>query len=482
MRLSQYADHDGLGLAALIAKGEVSAAEVKAAAFEAIELVNPHVNAVIESWDDNSAGVQGPFAGVPFLVKDIVGATAGRRNELGSRIAAGVIAQQDSYLMTRFRQAGLVTIGRTTTPEFGTSTTTESIATGPTRNPWDTSRNAGGSSGGSGAAIAAGIVPLAHATDGGGSIRVPASVNGLFGIKPSRGRVSNGPALDEVWSGLAVQFALSRSVRDSAALLDAVHGPEAGEPYIIFPPSRPYLLEAATAPDALRIGLIVDPLNGAKTQPVIATATNEVAALCGDLGHSVEVATLELGVSWEAFVHAHAQFWTTSTAGWVEGIAAATGRPIDASTLEPATLAEWRYGRAASALDLLGALTTRNTVSRTVAAHFSRFDILLTPTLPELALPIGAYNRPQHGLDGLGWVSYVFDRSPFTALYNMTGQPAMSVPLGMDPSTGLPIGIQFAAAFGREDLLFRLAGQLETARPWSARKPSVWSGTTALGT
>jgi amidase len=477
MHLSDYASHDGLALAALIAKGDVSAAEVKAAALAAIAALNPRVNAVIESWDDEELGsASGPFAGVPFLVKDIVGATAGRRNELGSRLAAGVVAGADSHLMSRFRAAGLVTIGRTTTPEMGTSTTTESVATGPTRNPWDAGRNAGGSSGGSAAAIAAGMVPVAHATDGGGSIRVPASINGLFGIKPSRGRVSNGPALDEVWGGLAVQFALSRSVRDSAALMDAVHGGAVGEPYYISAPEQPYLAECATHPGKLRIGLVIDPLNGAKTEGAIAAATREVARLCADLGHHVDEVSLELGVSWEAFVHAHAQFWAANTAAWVEAVAAATGRPIDDTTLEPATLAVWRYGRAATAMDLLGAFFTRNIVSRTVGALFTRNDVLLTPTIPELPLPIGAYNQAQAGLDGLGWVDYVFRRSPFTALYNMTGQPAMSVPLEMDGKTGLPIGMQFAAGFGREDLLFRLAGQLEAARPWASRKPKLWAG------
>ncbi len=476
MLTSEYAALDGLALAALIARGEVTAQEVKEAALRAIAAVNPQVNAVIECWDDATTPSSGPFAGVPFLVKDIVGATAGRRNELGSRLAAGCVSGEDSHLMTRFSAAGLTTIGRTTTPEMGTSTTTESVAAGPTRNPWNPALNAGGSSGGSAAAIAAGMVPIAHATDGGGSIRVPAAFNGLFGIKPSRGRVSNGPQLDEVWSGLAVQFALSRSVRDSAALLDIVQGGAVGEPYYIVPPARPYLDECSIEPGKLRIGLVVDPLNGAKTLPAIAAVLRDVARLCGDLGHHVEEATLDLGVSWEAFVHANAQFWTAGTAAWVNGLAAATGRPIDESTLEPATLAVWRYGTHATALDLLGALATRNVVSRTIGALFCKYDLLLTPTVPEMPLAIGAYNKPQANVDGLGWVAHVFDRSPCTALANMTGQPAMSLPLGMDEATGVPVGVQFAAGVGREDVLFRVAAQLEAARPWAARKPRLWAG------
>jgi len=476
MRISDYAAHDALGLAALIARKEVSPAEVKQAALGAIEALNPEINAVIETWDDGPTPASGPFAGVPFLVKDIVGATAGRRNELGSRLAAGCTALADSHLMERFSAAGLTTIGRTTTPEMGTSTTTEAVASGATRNPWNPALNAGGSSGGSAAAIAAGMVPIAHATDGGGSIRVPAAFNGLFGIKPSRGRVSNGPALDEVWSGLAVQFALSRSVRDSAALLDVVQGGAVGEPYYIAAPARAYLDECAIAPKALRIGLVIDPPNGAKTDGAIGDVVRATASLCVDLGHHVDVVTLDLGVSWEAFVHAHAQFWTAGTAGWVNGLAAATGRPIDETTLEPATLAVWRYGNAASALDLLGALATRNTVSRTVGAQFGQYDLLLTPTVPELPLAIGAYNQVQHSVDGLGWVNHVFNRSPFTALYNLTGQPAMSLPMGMDDASNIPVGAQFAAGFGREDLLFQLAAQLEAARPLAARTPRVWAG------
>lgn len=477
MRLSEYAKFDGLGLAALVARGEVSAAEVKAAALKAIALLNPRLNAVIESWGEENAGAaHGAFSGTPFLIKDIVGATVGRRNELGSRLAAGIVAGADSHLMSRFRAAGLVTIGRTTTPEMGISTTTEPIATGPTRNPWDPDRNCGGSSGGSAAAVASGMVPIAHATDGGGSIRVPASINGLFGMKPTRGRTSNGPALDEVWGGLAVQFALSRSVRDSAALLDAVQGGPGGEPYYIAAPARAYLAECAADPGKLRIGMLLDPLNGGRTDPAIAGATREAARACVNLGHEVEEVSLGLGVSWEAFVHAHAQFWAATTASWVDGVAAATGRPIDTTTLEPATLAMWSYGHAATAIDYLSALSTRNVVSRTVAAQFERYNVVLTPTIPELALPIGEYNHAQTGVDGLGWVNYVFGRSPFTAVYNMTGQPAMSVPLGEDQETGLPIGIQFAASVGREDLLFRLAGQLEHAHPWSSRRPKIWAG------
>lgn len=479
MHVSEYVRHDALGLAELIRNRQVSAAEVAGAALASIEAVNPRVNAVVESWRDEQPmdDVDAPFHGVPFLIKDLAITMAGRRNELGSRLAAGYVAETDSELMGRFRKAGLVTLGRTTTPEMAASTTTEGVATGPTRNPWNTDRNAGGSSGGSGAAVASGMVPIAHATDGGGSIRVPASVNGLFGLKPTRGRVSNGPFVDEVWSGLAVQFALSRSVRDSAALLDAVQGGGVGEPYYIPDPEQPYLQEITRSPGALRIGMLLHPLDGSRCQAAVSEATLRVSALLESLGHHVEEAKLDLGVSWDGFVHANAQFWTANTSAWLDAVAGATGRSLDSEVLEPATRAVAAYGRRATATDLLGALHVRNLVTRSMGAYFNQWDILLSPTLAELPLPIGEYNRNQEMVDGLGWINHIFKRSPFTALANVAGLPAMSVPLSMDDESGLPIGSQFVAGFGREDVLFRLAGQLEQAMPWVDRKPVAWAGT-----
>lgn len=480
MNLSDYTKHDALGLAALIASREVSAAEVTAAALHAIEAVNPTVNAVVECWGDESprgdATRPPPFFGVPFLIKDLAVSMEGRRNELGSRLADGIVAPSDSHLMGRYREAGLVTIGRTSTPEFAISTTTEPVATGPTLNPWDPGRSAGGSSGGSGAAVAAGMVPMAHATDGGGSIRVPAAHNGLFGLKPTRGRVSNGPALDEVWSGLAVQHAVSRTVRDTAALLDAVHGGGIGEPYQIPAPERPYLSEVGRDPGALSIGFLPQPLGGNRTADGVANATGRAARLCESLGHRVEEVTLDVGVSWDGFVHANTQFWTANTAAWMDFIASVSGRAIDPSNLEPATLAVYATGRRVSGLDILGALNVRNTVTRSMGHFFTRYDVLLTPTVPDLPPPIGAYNRGQEELDGLQWVERVFSRAPFSALANVAGLPAMSMPLFTDPAAGLPVGTQFVAGFGREDLLFRLAGQLEAAAPWSGRTPAVWAG------
>ncbi|AFT70731.1 Amidase [Alloalcanivorax dieselolei B5] len=476
MRTAEYAEYDALGLAELIASGQVTQAEVSIAALSAIEQLNPKINALVEVWRSEPRAATGPFKGVPFLVKDLGLTAKGHLNELGSRLAAGCIADEDSNLMVRLRQAGLVTIGRTTTPELAASTTTESVFSGPTRNPWDLSRSAGGSSGGSAAAVAAGLVPAAHATDGGGSIRVPAASTGLFGLKSSRGRISMGPAVDEVWAGLAVHGVVSRTVRDSAALLDAIEGGAVGDPFEIAKPRHSYLSETTREPGSLRIGLLLHPLSNSRSVEPVVNATRNVAIQLQGMGHSVDEVCLDMGVSWESFVEMNARFWSANTAAWIDAIAAETGRPIDAGTLEPATLSLHRMGHQLTATDLLEAMHSRNLVTRSMGHFFCKYDILLSPTLPELPPAIGSYNVGQEHLDGRSWIDRVFSHSPFAALANVTGSPSMSMPLAFDPETGLPIGIQFSAGFGREDMLLRLAGQLERALPWAARKPEVWAG------
>ncbi|MDQ0737695.1 amidase [Pseudomonas sp. W4I3] len=476
MHLSDYAIHDATGLSQLIKARQVSASEVRAAALQAIEALNPQVNALVETWDDEPAPQAGAFLGVPVLLKDLGITAKGRRNELGSALALGCTAEGDSQLMSRLRVAGFVPLGRTTTPEFAASTTTESRLCGPTRNPWDVQRSAGGSSGGSAAAVAAGMVPIAHATDGGGSIRVPASMCGLFGLKPSRGRVPMGPDVDEVWSGLAVHGVLTRSVRDSAAVLDAVQGSATGDPFHIAPPLTSFLEQSRREPNPLRIGVQTRPLDGQALHPAVRTALAQTMRHLEALGHKVEEIEPDIGLSWEAFVELNGRFWSSNTAAWIDAIAAATGRSIDAEHLEPATLALYRYGKTLSATELLGALYERNIVARKLGGFFEHYDLLLSPTLPGLAPMIGHYNAQQEQLDGRGWMSHVFSQSPFTALANVTGAPAMSVPLAHDPQTGLPIGMQFMGKFGAEGVLLGLAGQLERAVPWDGRRPGVWAG------
>lgn len=476
MKLNEYVTYDGIGLAQLVATGEVTSAELAELAIAAVQRVNPQINAVIEHWSPTATEGTGPLAGVPFLIKDLAITSAGRRVELGSRLAQGLVAESDSYLMQRFNAAGLATLGRTTTPEMAFSTETESVLQGPTRNPWDPRLSAGGSSGGSGAAVAAGIVPIAHATDAAGSIRVPASYNGLVGLKPTRGRASNGPALDEVFAGFGVQLGLSRTVRDSAALMDIVQGYAPGDPYYTAAPDAGFLAQVGRDPGRLRIGLLDIPWSGAALDPEITDATLAVARELEALGHRVERVTAPLGTSWDSFVQANAHIWCATLVRWIDGLAAATSRPIDLSTLEPATLACYAYGLQARAVEFAGALEVRNLIARSVAGWFDDFDVLLTPTLPRLPHALDTYSRGAETMDGLQWTARVFEHSPFTPVFNVAGTPAMSLPLAMSRQQGLPIGLQFAARFGAEEVLLRLAGQLEQALPWHERRPQVWVG------
>lgn len=477
MQLHEYTQYDGLGLAQLVRDGEVQAHELHNLALHALTIVNPQINAVVEHWPAENYRIDqnAPFAGVPFLIKDIAVNMAGKRVEYGSRLAAGHVAQADSGLMTKFRQAGLVTLGRSSTPEMAFATTTEPVLTGPTRNPWNLALSPGGSSGGAAAAVAAGIVPLAHATDAAGSIRVPAASTGLFGLKPSRGRVSNGPDMDEIFSGLGVQLGLSRSVRDSAALLDAVQGGMPGEPYLTAAPGHSWLSQVSVEPGKLRIGVLKDAWNGARPVPEISAVLGNTVRLLEGLGHHVEAAKPALGVSWEAFVLANARIWCANLVGWIDALAQQHGRSISLATLEPATLACYRYGNAVSAVEFVAALDVRNTVTRHAGAFFGKYDVLLTPTMPDLPWQLGRYAENEDKLDGVGWTARLFEHSPYTPLANVAGLPAMSVPLAMS-SEGLPIGMQFMAGYGADSVLLRLAGQLERAAPWSARRPRVWAG------
>ncbi|MDO8071261.1 amidase [Janthinobacterium sp. SUN176] len=480
MQLHEYTSFDGLGLAQLLRDGSVSAAELQDAAVRACAAVNPLINAVVELWPADLTAIDStvstaPFAGVPFLIKDVAVTMAGRRSEAGSRLGAGHVAAFDSHLMTQFRAAGLATFGRTSTPEMAFATTTEPVLYGATRNPWNLALSAGGSSGGAAAAVAAGIVPLAHATDAAGSIRVPAASTGLFGLKPSRGRVSNGPTMDEIFSGLGVQLGVSRTVRDSAALLDAVQGVMAGEPYVTSPPGYSWLSQVGVAPGKLRIGVQRAACNGAHPAPAVEAALDATVRLLESLGHHVEEVAPALGVSWEAFVHANAGIWCANLVPWIDGLAQESGRGVSLDTLEAATLACYRHGKTVSAVDFVAALDVRNTVTRHAGALFGQYDVLLTPTLPDMPWQLGRYGEKEEQLDGVGWTARLFEHSPYTPLANVAGLPAMSVPLGMS-NEGVPIGMQFMAGYAKDGVLLRLAGQLERAAPWVQRRPPVWAG------
>jgi amidase len=470
--LDDYTSHDGLGLAGLVARKEVTAKELADAARQAIDKVNPRINAVLQtlSVESASGSSPGPFAGVPFLIKELVLHAKNVRCDAGCRLSQGFVPTEDTELMSRFRKAGLVLVGTTQTPELGYNPTTETKLFGAVHNPWDLARSPGGSSGGSGAAVAAGIVPLAHANDGGGSIRIPASCNALVGLKPSRDRVPTGPEYSDPLCGLAVEFAVTRSVRDAAVLLDAVAGPDVGAPSHPVPPARSYREEVGAKPTKLRIAWTTRPASGAKVDDECEKAVRETVRLLEDLGHTlVEDAPR---FDWDAFLDNVHVIWTGFTATSVDGVASALGRKPGPDNLEAVTLACYEEGKRYKAVDLLNALAHGNVVSRQVGAFFESVDVMLTPTIAALPAPLGELDQDRKGMTAMEWTRQVFAYCPFTPLFNTTGQPAMSLPLHWSAG-GVPVGVQIAARFGDEATLFRLASQLEQAKPWAKKRPPV---------
>jgi amidase len=473
MNLSDYIEYDAIGLAQLISSGQVSAHDVQQAARQAIEAVNPALNALVGELFDQplSYDANGPFVGVPFAIKDLVLHAQGVPTRLGSRLAGpGIPFPYDTDLMTRFKQAGLATLGRTSSPEFGFNASTEPLSNGPTHNPWDTSRSSGGSSGGSAALVAARALPVAHASDGGGSIRIPSAWCGLVGLKPTRGRTPVGPDYDEPLSGLAIEFAVTRTVRDAAALLDAVNGPGTGDKYEIATPARPYAQEVSTPPGQLRIALTTQAWSGVPVDKEHVQAVESVGRQLVSLGHKVEEASPQL--DWETFVASQLPIWTAFLADGAVGLATALGVELGPDVLEAVTLSSVEYGRRLTALDLYAAQRLCNVISRSVAAFFHNYDVLITPTTAQPPPPLGYLNQNDPTLDPRGWFDKVFAVIPFTPLFNVTGQPAMSLPLAQS-SAGLPIGIQCVARYGDEATLFRLATQLEQTLPWASRQPQV---------
>jgi amidase len=474
--LNDYTAHDGLGLAELVARKEVTPDELGAAAFEAVAKVNPRINAVLhtipkEAAAEIRAGLpRGPFTGVPFLIKEIVLHAKGVRCEMGSKLAQGYVPDADTELMARFRRAGFVLAGTTQTPEFGYNPTTETRAFGPVHNPWNLGHSPGGSSGGSGAAVAAGIVPIAHANDGGGSIRIPASCNGLVGLKPSRDRIPSGPDYGDLLCGLACEFALTRSVRDAAALLDAVAGPDPGAPGHPVPPARPYREQIGTPPSRLRIAWTTTPASGAKIDPECEKAVHETVRLLESLGHTLIEDRPRY--DWDAFLENVNVIWGAFGVASIDFASAMTGRTPGPDNLEAVTLASYEDGKRYSAIDLLNAMTHCNLVSRQVGPFFEKVDVLVTPTIARQPAPLGELNQNREGMTAMEWTRQIFSYVPFTPLFNVTGQPAISLPLHWS-ADGLPVGVQIAGRFGDEATLLRLAAQLEQARPWAAKRPPI---------
>jgi amidase len=464
---------DATAQAELVQTGQVKPLELVDAAIARIERLNPALNAIVtpmyEEARGNAASVQvdAPFAGVPFLLKDLGAAYAGARMTSGSRYLKDFMAAEDSELVRRYKRAGLLTLGKTNTPEFGLLPVTEPRLFGPSRNPWDTHRTPGGSSGGSAAAVAARMVPLAHGNDGGGSIRIPASCCGLFGLKPSRGRM---PGSYGLASFLGVSHVLSVSVRDSARLLDATAGQLTGAPYQAPRPSASFLDQLRQSPGRLKIAFSTISVTGDPFHADCLAAIRDAAALCQSLGH--EVVEAAPAIDGERFISAFDSVWFAQLASNIELAVAASGRTPGDDDLEPATRAAYEAGLQTSATRYLGGLDAFAVFASTCAAFFQEYDVWLTPTLGMPPVEIGFLDYTKEDFATLARKAYRF--VPVTPLFNVTGQPAMSVPLYWNDA-GLPIGSHFAARFGEEATLFRLASQLEQARPWADRLPPLIS-------
>ncbi len=473
MTFPEYETFDGLALAALVRKGEVSASDVLEAAIERIEARDGAIGAFTTRMYDSArravtAGLPaGPFTGVPFALKDLALFTAGTPTTGSSPLFRNVVPSHDSAAVRRYREAGLVTLGKTKTPELGCSITTEPLLYGPARNPWNLDYSPGGSSGGAAAAVAAGCLPLAHATDAGGSIRVPASFCGLFGLKPSRGRISYAPDFGESQAGMATSHCVSWSVRDSAALLDVSAGAEPGDPYAAPPLERPLLDEVGRPPGRLRIAFMTKDFVGKPVDADCVDAVLAAAKLCEALGHQVEEAAPDLGglsplEAWRVVPG-------TNLAVVCAAGAKALGRELRPDDLEPVNWEWLQLGRAASAADYQRTVTLMHQLARKVAAFLERYDLILCPSVGRAALKLGTVDTRHADIER--HISLLFaEIAPTTALFNQTGGAAMSVPLHMTKD-GLPVGVQFAGKLGDEPTLIRLAAQLEEAHPWFRTRP-----------
>ncbi len=466
---ADYEAYDGLGLAALVARREVSAEELLEAAIERIEARDPKVNAIAHKLYDHArqaiaAGLpQGPFTGVPYLLKDLATPLAGTPCENGSRLYAGWVDRADGVMAARTKAAGLVILGKSTTAEHGLSVSTETQHCGATRNPWDLSRSSGGSSGGAGAAVAAGMLPMAHGSDGGGSIRIPAAHCGLFGLKVTRARTPSG----EGWAGLATHHALTRSVRDSAALLDATHGATPGYPYTAPAPARPFSQEVGADPGRLRIAWSWRHTRpGVAVDPDCRAALEDAAKLAESLGHEVEEAVPRL--DHEAIDQAMMTIVCANTAAFLDLKHPIEDRPVGREDVEQLAWEAAARGREPTAIDYIKAVETCHQLSRDFAAFLARYDLLLTPTTAAPSPPIGKLD-PNRG-DSQGLIEDIAPYIAFTRVHNMSGQPAASLPLHWTED-GLPVGVQIVARFGDEATLLRLAAQLEAAKPWFDRRP-----------
>ncbi len=475
--ISSFSEYDGMGLADLVRRQQASPNELLSWAIANAEAVNPKINCLAHTHYEEAraqiaAGLPaGAFQGVPFIIKDLGVELAGTVTSAGSLAFKDHRTAADSELVARYKRAGLVIFAKSTSPELGLTFTTESKAFGLTRNPWDPERSAGGSSGGAAAAVAGGIVPMAHASDGGGSIRVPASCTALFGLKPSRGRMPLGPPVTERWLGMATAHAVTRSVRDSAALLDATCGIEPGSRYSAPPPpGGSFLRELDRAPGTLRIALMLTAPTGTAIDAECIAAARASARLCESLGHHVEEAAPALDA--QALSDGFLAVIVTSVAQALREWGAERGKPVSPEELETVTWIYAEQGRTAGGLAIADGNTAFQVAATAVAEFQSRYDVLLSPTLARVPAKLGTLGLSP--VDLTAWGREMSSYSPFTALANMTGQPSMSVPLHWTPA-GLPIGTMFTGRYGEEALLLRLAAQLEQAQPWAYKRPVAGS-------
>jgi amidase len=474
--MDAFVSLDATAQAELVRRKEVKPIELVDAAISRIERLNPKLNAVVDHWFDEARQQaqgplpQGPFTGVPFLIKDLISAYAGKRLSSGSRFFADLVAPHDSELIQRYKRAGLVIVGKTNLPEFGILPTTEPQLFGPTRNPWNTEYATGGSSGGSAAAVASGMVPIAHGGDGGGSIRIPASCCGVFGLKPSRGRLPMGPDLGDIMHGLVTEHALSRSVRDSAALLDASDGPDVGAPYAAPPKARPYAQEVGAPPGKLRLAYTTRTNTGVEVHPECLKSVSDAIQLLQGLGHTVEEASLEVPDE-ELLAQTFMTIWSSGTVLAIDKLAGLIGREPSPQSFEPLTWALYEMGRQTGISQYLLAVDAMHRYARAFAAKFQDVDAWLMPVLAEPPVPLGTFDAPPD--EPMMALMRAAAFTPFAPLANIMGNPAMSVPFHWTPE-GLPVGIQFVGRFGDEATLFRLAAQLEAARPWAQRRPPLF--------
>jgi amidase len=463
---------DATGQAELVNRKEATALELAEAAIARIESQNPRLNCLASPMFDEARKVAagtlpvGPLSGAPYMIKDLGQPCAGVRQTDGSKALAAYIADHDGGLVTRIRNAGLVIVGRATAPEFGNHSTSEAEVFGATRNPWDLGRIAGGSSGGSASAVAARMVPAASASDGAGSIRIPASCCGLFGLKPTRGRISFGPDAGEVLSGLAVEHAVTRSVRDSAALLDATSGPVGGDPYWAAPPVESFLSQVTLDPSPMRIAWSARAPLGMEVDRECRTAVEATAKRLQALGHHVveDDPTYDEEVLLDPMV----TIWSVGNATDHDIVASRIGRPPRRDELEITTWELVERGRQVTAVQLVRAVDLIHSATRAIAPFFQKYDAWLTPTLAQPPLPLGVLNQSYGGADE--WWRFDLSFNPWNSIANLTGNPAMSVPLAWSAG-GLPIGLLFTGRYGDEAALFRLAGQLERAHSWADRVP-----------